>query len=62
MKPYENVISVKASGKLTGDICIECAIAKGDKWIERHVVAKHLLTVYLAQDKLKRGKEVKRDE
>ena len=52
-QPYDDVVSVKSSAKLHGDICVKCAIAKGDKWIYRHVVARHLLTVEMAKDKLK---------
>ena len=53
-KPYDSVVSVRRSSRLSGDICVGCALGKGEKWIDRNVIARHQLTVYLEKSRLER--------
>jgi len=40
-KPYDDVVSVRASARLTGDICLDCLSKKTYNYIGRNVVSAH---------------------
>lgn len=60
MRPYDDVVSPRASSSLKGDICLHCLAQKTDKWIERNIIARHYM--WISTEKLNAIRKAQKGE